>query len=132
MNLRRDTLSFLETPYVFHSSMALMLLLCIPFIFALLQLLCIQIGNFRAGMTTNERFGRQVYKTNMHAQAVSGNRTPFQNSVLNGANNLEPLANNYYGEIRGETQGSHAPNFNRNGTIGANSNSTIGAQEKFR
>ena len=74
---RRENLAWLEDPVVFHLTMSLMLLLCLPFIFALLQLIYIQIGNFRLGMTTNERFGRQVYRPNMHAQGV-GAKTPFQ------------------------------------------------------
>ena len=65
--IRRDFLPWLEEPVVFHLTMSIMLLLCLPFIFALLQLIYIQIGNFRVGMTTNERFGRQVYRPNMHA-----------------------------------------------------------------
>ena len=73
-NLRTEYLKvlYLDHPIVFYTTMISMLLITIPFIFAILQLLHIQIGNFRAGLTTNERFGRKVYQTNMHAQGIQG------------------------------------------------------------
>ena len=60
-DLRNLEILYLETPFVFYTTMILMLMFTIPFIFAILQLLQIQIGNFRMGLTTNERFGRKVY-----------------------------------------------------------------------
>lgn len=87
-------------------------------------------------MTTNERFGRQVYRPNMHAAGSSGIRTPFQNSSLQRAGqgtNLPALEENQYGDIRGDqfTQGSQQRSKGR-GTLGDHSSSTVHAKERYR